>query len=50
MILTIENLLKVIENVPGDYSVEYVNEGISHPICDRIEVDLSNERLVLKSQ
>lgn len=50
MILTIGNLKKVIENVPEDFTVEYVNDGISHPICDILEVDLSGKKLVLKSQ
>ena len=50
MILTIENLQDFIDKLPTDYTVEYVEDGISHPISDRLEVDLSGEKLILKSE
>ena len=50
MILTVEDLKKFIDSLPGDYDIEYVDqEGNLHPISDKIEVDLSNEKLILKS-
>lgn len=51
MMLTIENLKNFIENLPGEYVIEFHDHnGISHPILDKLEVDLSGEKLVLKSQ
>ena len=51
MILTVEELKNFIDNLPGDYCIEYHDkDGISHPINDTLEVDLSGEKLILKSQ
>lgn len=50
MMLTIGDLKNFISNLPDEYSVEYVDQdGISYPIIDKLEVDLSGEKLIFKS-
>ena len=46
--LTIEVLKKVIENLPNDYTVEYNKEVTIAPIEDKIEIDISGERIIFK--
>ncbi len=46
--LTIENLKKLIENVPNDFTVEYDNEVTIAPITDRIAIDVSGKRIIFK--
>ena len=47
-ILTIDVLKKVIENLPSDYAVEYDNGTTISPIEDKIELDVSNKRIIFK--
>ena len=47
-ILTIEVLKKIIENIPKDYVVEFDNKKTTFPIDDKVEIDISNKRLILK--
>ena len=48
--LTLKQLIEFSNNLPGEYTIEYVDhKGISHTITDKLEVDLSNEKLILKS-
>lgn len=48
-ILTIETLKSLIEHLPEDYTVEYKNkEGIVSPLSDIVEIDVSNNRFILK--
>ena len=47
-ILTIEVLKKLIENVPDDYTVEYDKEVTIAPITDRVEIEISGERIIFK--
>ena len=46
--MTIEVLRKIIEHIPDEYTVEFSNGKSSTPIDDRIEVDVSLEKLILK--
>lgn len=47
-ILTIEVLKNLIENIPDDYTVEYDKEVTIAPINDRVEIDVSGKRIILK--
>ena len=47
-ILTIEVLKKLIENILDDYTVEYDGEVTIVPIEDKVEIDVSNKRIILK--
>ena len=47
-ILTVEILKKLIENIPGNYTVEYSTEKTISPIGDKVEIDISGEKLILK--
>ena len=47
--LNVEVLCKIIENLPEDFTVEYMsNDGIVHYVSDKVEVDISQKKLVLK--
>ena len=47
-ILTIDVLKKIIENVPEEFTVEHNNKSTIVPIDNRIEIDVSGKRLILK--
>lgn len=48
--LTIEVLSKICEKLPDDYIVEFVSsDGVTYHLSDVFEVDVSEEKLVLKS-
>ena len=47
-ILTIEVLKQVIEHLPDDYAVGYDNGTTVSPIEDKIELDVSNKRVIFK--
>lgn len=47
-VLTIGTLKKIIEKVPESYSVEYDQEVTIVPIKDKIEIDISRERIIFK--
>ena len=47
-ILNIEVLKKLLENLPEDYTVEYDNDTTIAPLSDKIEIDISGKRLILK--
>ena len=51
VMLTIEKLAKIIENVPGEYEVEYYDSfnNISHTVSGKVEIDVDAKKLVLKS-
>ena len=45
--LTINTLKKLIEHMPEDYTVEYKKDILS-PLSDVVEIDVTNNRLILK--
>ena len=47
-ILTIELLKKLIENIPDNFTVEYDNKKAISPISDKVEIDITGEKLILK--
>lgn len=49
--LTIRDLKSFIENLPEDYTIEFYNSGcdVNCVVSDKLEVDLSGEKLILKS-
>lgn len=47
-ILNISNLKKIIEKVPEDYEIEFEGRDGTHKISDRIEIDVSGKKLILK--
>lgn len=47
-ILTIAVLKRIIENIPESYTIEYDNKTTISPIDDRVEIDISGERLIFK--
>lgn len=49
MIISVDVLKEILDNVPGDYEVEFVKDGISFPVQDRVEVDVSGRKILLKS-
>jgi len=46
--LTIEVLKKIIEHIPEDYTVEFDNGKNKYSIDDKVEIDVSMEKLILK--
>ena len=47
--LTIKTLLKICEKLPEDYTVVFETTKFDKKyLCDKIEVDISNETLILK--
>ena len=48
-IITIGVLKKVIEKLPDDFTVAYENKTTTTPISDKVEIDVSGQKLILKS-
>ena len=46
--ITIEVLKKIIEHIPEDYTVEFDNGKNKYSIDDKVEIDVSLEKLILK--
>ena len=46
--MTIGVLKKIIENIPEDFTVECDNKTTIVPLEDKIEIDVSNRRLIFK--
>jgi hypothetical protein len=47
-VLTIEVLKKIIEHMPDNYIVEFDDGNANSSIDDKIEIDVSLEKLILK--
>lgn len=48
-ILNVEVLKEIVEKLPNDFEVEFVNyEGAVAPLSDNISVKVSEKKLVLK--
>ena len=46
--LNIGTLKKLIETLPEDYTVEHKEKDIISPLSDVVEIDVGNQRLILK--
>ena len=46
--ITIEVLKKIIEHIPNDYEVQFDNGKNKCSIDDKVEIDVSLEKLILK--
>ena len=46
--LTIEVLKKIVDKLPEDYTVEFDDGGNSVRLADKVEIDVSLEKLILK--
>ena len=49
MIMTVEVLKKVLDHIPDDYEITFNDKGIEHIVQDKVEIDVSGKKLVLKS-
>lgn len=50
MIITVDVMKEVLDRIPGDFEIVFVdNDEISHFISDKFEVDVSGQRVLLKS-
>ena len=49
MIITAEVLLSILEKVPGDYEIVFNNNGVEQFVQDKIELDVSGKKIILKS-
>lgn len=48
--LEIQTMKKVIENIPDDYKIQYIdNKDIVHILTDKIEINVSDKTVTLKS-
>lgn len=48
VILTVGILKNLMENMPNDFTVEYDNKKTISPINDKVEIDITGEKLILK--
>ena len=46
--MTIENLKKLIENIPNDFTVEFDKGNTTAPVDDKVEIDISGKKLIFK--
>ena len=46
MIINVEVLSEVLDKCPGEYEVWYNNV----PVTDKVEIDVSEKKIILKSQ
>ena len=49
MIITAEVLLSILEKVPGDYEIVFDDGDIEHFVQDKVELDVSGKKIILKS-
>ena len=51
MIINAGTLKEILDHVPDEFEIEYydTNSNISHSISDKVEIDVSEKKLVLKS-
>lgn len=51
MIIDAKTLKEILNHVPDEFEVEYYDcyKNISHPISDKVEINISEKKLVLKS-
>ena len=47
-ILEISVLKEIIEKVPEDFEVEFDDRDTIHQISDKVEIDVSGKKLILK--
>ena len=47
-ILDIATLKEIIEKVPEDFDIEFNDRNITHQISDKVEIDVSGKKLILK--
>ena len=47
-ILDIATLKKIIEKVPEDFELEFNDRKSTHKISDKVEIDVSEKKLILK--
>ena len=48
MIMNAATLREILDHIPGDYEIEYF-DNISHPLQDKVEVDISCNYLLFIS-
>lgn len=46
--LSIEVLKKIVENIPDDYTIEFDNGKTAYNVDDKVEIDVSLKKLILK--
>ena len=46
--LSIEVLKKIVENIPDDYTLEFDNGKTTYNVDDKVEIDVSLKKLILK--
>ena len=46
--LSIEVLKKIVENIPEDYTLEFDNGKTVYGVDDKVEIDVSLKKLILK--
>jgi len=51
MIINAGTLKEILDHVPDEFEIEYydTNSNISHSISDKVEIDVSEKKLILKS-
>lgn len=48
MIMNAATLKEILDHIPGEYEIEFINKNIPYPISDKVEIDVSNQKLILK--
>lgn len=46
--MNVKTLQKILEKVPGDFEVYFRIDDLNCPVHDSFEVDLADEKLILK--
>ena len=46
--LTVDVLREILTHLPSDFIVEYNHDAITAPVTDKIIIDVSGKRLILK--
>jgi len=49
MICTVEVLRQILEKVPDDFEVAFIDEDILRTVSDKVEIDVSGKMIILKS-
>ena len=48
MILDVATMKSILDNLPGDFEIEFQDDNEKYLISDKIEIDISGKKIVLK--
>ena len=48
MILDVATMKSILDSLPEDFEIEFKDENTTYPLSDKIEIDVSGKKIILK--